>query len=82
MPTAQALLGKRGQFDTIFVAARKGVSPEDVVRDLRPVVPASAQIKTGQQQANADSKATKDDTKFVQMFRSASGSSHRVSARS
>ena len=68
VPTAQALLGKRGQFDTIFVAARKGVSPEDVVRDLRPVVPASAQIKTGQQQANADSKATKDDTKFVQMF--------------
>ena len=38
------------------------------MRDLRPVVPASAQIKTGQQQANADSKATKDDTKFVQMF--------------
>ncbi|HEY2601886.1 MAG TPA: FtsX-like permease family protein [Thermoleophilaceae bacterium] len=68
VPTAQALLGKRGQFDTIFVAARAGVSPEDVVRDLRPVVPPSAQIKTGQQQANADSKATKDDTKFVQMF--------------
>ena len=68
VPTAQALLGKRGQYDTIFVAARKGVSSEQLVRDLRPVVPATAQVKTGQQQANADSKATKDNSKFVQMF--------------
>ena len=58
VPTAQALLGKRGQYDTIFVAARKGVSSEQVVRDLRSVVPATAQVKTGQQQADADSKAT------------------------
>ena len=68
VPTAQALLGKRGQYDTIFVAARKGVSSEQVVRDLRSVVPATAQIKTGQQQADADSKATQDNSKFVQMF--------------
>jgi putative ABC transport system permease protein len=68
VPTAQALLGKRGQYDTIFVAARKGVSSEQVVSDLRPVVPPSAQVKTGQQQADADSQATKDDGKFIQMF--------------
>ena len=68
VPTAQALLGKRGQYDTIFVAARKGVSSEQVVRDLRSVVPATAQVKTGQQQADADSKSTKDNSKFVQMF--------------
>ena len=68
VPTAQALLGKRGQYDTIFVAARKGVSSEQVVRDLRSVVPATAQVKTGQQQADADSKATQDNSKFIQMF--------------
>ncbi|HEX4719068.1 MAG TPA: FtsX-like permease family protein [Thermoleophilaceae bacterium] len=68
VPTAQALLGKRGQYDTIFVAARNGVSSEQVVRDLRPLVPPAAQIRTGQQQADADSQATKDDSKFVQMF--------------
>jgi putative ABC transport system permease protein len=68
VPTAQALLGKRGQYDTIFVAARKGVSSEQVVRDLRPLVPPAAHIRTGQQQADADSQATKDDGKFVQMF--------------
>jgi putative ABC transport system permease protein len=66
--TAQALLGKRGQFDTIFVAARDGVSSEQLVRELRPDVPAAAQIKTGQQQANADSKDVQSNNKFIQYF--------------
>ena len=66
--TAQALLGKRGQYDTIFVAARNGVSSEEVVSDLRSLVPPSAQVKTGQQQANADSKDVQDNNKFVQIF--------------
>jgi putative ABC transport system permease protein len=68
VPTAQALLGKRGQYDTIFVAARDGVSSDQLVRDLRPVVPAAAQVKTGQQQADSDSKDTQEGTKFVQYF--------------
>jgi putative ABC transport system permease protein len=66
--TAQALLGKRGQFDTIFVAARDGVSSEQLVGELRPDVPAAAQIKTGQQQANADSKDVQSNNKFIQYF--------------
>jgi putative ABC transport system permease protein len=68
VPTAQALLGKRGQYDTIFVAARDGVSSEQLVKDLRPVVPAAAQIKTGQQQADADSKDVQENSKFIQYF--------------
>jgi putative ABC transport system permease protein len=68
VPTAQALLGKRGQYDTILVAAADGVSPDQLVSDLRADVPAAAQIKTGQQQADSDSKETQDDTKFVQYF--------------
>src|SRR5205823_14718911 len=67
-PTAQAVLGKRGQYDTIFVAARDGVSSEQLLRDLRPDVPAAAQIKTGQQQADADSKDVQEGSKFVQYF--------------
>ena len=68
VPTAQALLGKRDQYDTIFVAARDGVSSEQLVSDLRPELPAAAQVKTGQQQADSDSQETADDTKFVQYF--------------
>ena len=66
--TAQALLDKRGQYDTIFAAARKGVSDEKLVSDLRPIVPASAQIKSGQQQADADSKDVQSNNTFVQYF--------------
>jgi putative ABC transport system permease protein len=66
--TAQAVLGKRGQYDTIFAAAKDGVSSEQLVGDLRPIVPAAAQIKTGQQQADADSKDVQDNGKFVQYF--------------
>jgi putative ABC transport system permease protein len=68
VPTAQALLGKRGQYDTIFAAAKDGVSNEQLVSDLKPSVPPNAQIKTGQQQADADSKDVQDDSKFVQYF--------------
>jgi putative ABC transport system permease protein len=68
VPTAQALLGKRGQYDTIFVAARDGVSSQQLVRDLRPQVPPAAQIKTGAEQASADSKDTQEQGKFVQYF--------------
>src|SRR3954453_14843982 len=68
VPTAQALLGKRGQYDTILVAARDGASPEQLVRELRPLVPAAAEVKTGQQQADANSKDTQDQSKYVQYF--------------
>jgi putative ABC transport system permease protein len=68
VPTAQALLGKRGQYDTIFAAARDGVSSEQLVKDLRPIVPPAAQIKTGQQQADADSKDVQENSKFIQYF--------------
>jgi putative ABC transport system permease protein len=68
VPTAQALLHKRGQFDTIFAAARDGVSDEDLVKELRTQIPASAQIKTGQQQADEDSKDTQSNINFVEYF--------------
>jgi putative ABC transport system permease protein len=68
VPTAQALLGKRGQYDTIFVAAKDGVSSEKLVSDLRPVVPPAAQIKTGQAQADSDSKDTQSNSAPIKYF--------------
>jgi putative ABC transport system permease protein len=68
VPTAQALLDKRGVYDTIFVAARDGVSNDQLVRDLQPQIPAAAQIKTGEQQAASDSKDVQDQNKMVQYF--------------
>jgi putative ABC transport system permease protein len=68
VPTAQKLLRKEGQFDSIFLAAKPGVTPERLVREVKPLLPASAQIRTGAQQAKANSKDTKQATGFVQKF--------------
>ena len=59
--TAQALFQKDGQFDSISVAAKDGVSPEELLRTLQPIVPATAEVKTGAAQAAADSADTNGD---------------------
>ncbi len=52
--TAQKLLGKSG-FDAISVAAKRGVSDEELVRKLREIVPASTTtVQTGAEQAEKD----------------------------
>jgi putative ABC transport system permease protein len=66
VPTAQALLHKRGRFDNIFVAAKSGVDPAQVVDQIRPLLPASADVKTGDAQGKADAKETNDSLKFIQ----------------
>jgi putative ABC transport system permease protein len=68
VPTAQRLLGKQGQLDTIYAAADPSVTPKQLVQDLRPVVPKDAVVRTGAQQAAADSKDIKDATSFIQYF--------------
>ena len=68
IPTAQRLLGKEGQFDNISVAAKTGVSPA-ALRDEDPtILPASAQVRTGAEQAQASAKETKTFMKFIQLF--------------
>jgi putative ABC transport system permease protein len=68
VPTAQRLLGKQGQLDTIYVAADPGVSDKQLVKDLKPVVPKDATVRTAAQQAEEDSKDIKEATSFIQYF--------------
>ncbi len=65
--TAQRLLGKDG-YDLIAVAAKPGVSPDSLVREIQPLLPASAQVRTGDEQAKASSKDITEFTKFIQYF--------------
>jgi putative ABC transport system permease protein len=55
VPTAQRLLGKVGKLDEIRVTARAGVSPRQLVDQIRPSLPPDAQVRTGAQQASQDS---------------------------
>jgi putative ABC transport system permease protein len=66
--TAQRLLHKEGQYDSIFVAAAPGVPAARLVRDISPLLPASAVVKTGQQQAASNQKDTKKFINFIQSF--------------
>jgi putative ABC transport system permease protein len=68
VPTAQALFQKEGQFDSISVAAKPGTSPDELVRSLEPLVPATAEVKTGAAQASADAADTNDDIAFITYF--------------
>jgi putative ABC transport system permease protein len=56
IPTAQELFGKQGKLDRINVAGKPGVSPKQLVREIRPLLPAAAQVKTATAQAKSDSK--------------------------
>jgi putative ABC transport system permease protein len=46
VPTAQQLFDKVGKFDSVQVAAKNGVTQEKLAREIRPLLPATAQVKT------------------------------------
>jgi putative ABC transport system permease protein len=66
VPVAQQLVNKRGQFDTIFVAPKHGVSDTQLANAAKPLIPASAQVRTGAEQAKSDSKDTESGIKIIQ----------------
>jgi putative ABC transport system permease protein len=64
IPTAQELLDREGKFDAISVAAKPGVTPDELVREIRPILPDSAQVRSGVEQADEDSQQA-DFTKII-----------------
>ncbi len=68
LPTAQRLLNKQGRFDQISVAARRGVSPQALVGQIRPILPVTAQVRTGQGQAQQQQKDTSGFLTVIQSF--------------
>ena len=68
LKTAQTLLDRGDAFDAISVAAKDGVTPEQLVREIGPVVPETAQVRTGTEQANEESGEISEFTKFIEYF--------------
>jgi putative ABC transport system permease protein len=63
---AQRLTGNVGKLDEIDVAAAPGVSPAELSKRVRAVLPASAvDVRTGSEQAAKDSKDSRDDLSFL-----------------
>jgi putative ABC transport system permease protein len=68
IPTAQELLDREGQFDAISVAAKSGVTSEELVADIKPILPPTAQVRTGVEQANEDASEVTEFTNFIRYF--------------
>ena len=68
LPTAQQLFDKPGRLDEIAVAAKPGVSDDELVRELQANIPATAQVKTAAQQAQDDAAETNGFISFLRGF--------------
>jgi putative ABC transport system permease protein len=66
LPTAQKLFDKGGQLDQIRIAAREGVTPQELVAQVRQILPKDAQVKTGTAQAASDANDTTDFLNVLQ----------------
>jgi putative ABC transport system permease protein len=63
--TAQTFFGKAGRFDEILVAAREGVSPEELVRAIRATLPADTEVATGEAEVASQAKGTNEEIAVV-----------------
>ncbi len=66
VPTAQKLLDKEGQFDVIYVTPNSGVSEAEAADQIKPLLPSSAQIETGEEAGDAAASEVNDGLAFFQ----------------
>jgi putative ABC transport system permease protein len=68
LPTAQRIFDKEGKLDEIAVAARSGVSDEQLVQQLQQILPANTEVQTAAEQARSDAEDTDEFISFLQTF--------------
>ncbi len=68
LPTAQRLFDKVGKLDQIRASARSGVTPQQLVKQIRPILPAGTQVRTGEAQASKDAEGATQFVSFLQDF--------------
>jgi putative ABC transport system permease protein len=68
LPTAQRLFRKVGQFDEIAVAAKPDVPDAQLVQEIETILPPTAQVKTGSEQAASDAEDTNEFISFLRAF--------------
>ncbi len=68
LPEAQRMLGKGNGFDEIQVAAKPGVSPQQLKTQLARSLGPTVDVRTGQEQADKESKDIRDNLGFLKTF--------------
>ncbi len=68
LETAQRLFGKEGRLDVVRIAGAEGVSPDEVVQAVRSEVPETAELRTGDAQAESESGDAGGGLGFLRFF--------------
>ncbi len=68
LPTAQRLFRKPGQLDEIAVAAKPDVPDAQLVGEIEAILPPTAQVRTGSEQASEDAADTDEFISFLRGF--------------
>jgi putative ABC transport system permease protein len=68
LPTAQRLFEKPGRLDEIAIAKKPGTVEADLLRQVRAILPKTAQVRTGTTQAQEDQKQTDTFISFLRDF--------------
>ena len=68
LPEAQRMLGKGNGFDEIQVAAKPGVSPQQLKTQLARALGPTVDVRTGQEQAAKESQDIRDNLGFLKTF--------------
>ena len=68
IPTAQALLDKEGELDSVQAAAHDGVAPEELVARIRGELGTSVTVRSGTEQASEDSDEVATFTSIIRYF--------------
>jgi putative ABC transport system permease protein len=68
VPTAQNLLDKEGQLDSVQAAAEDGVTPDELTRRIEAELGANVTVRTGVQQADEESGEIATFTKIIRYF--------------
>jgi putative ABC transport system permease protein len=68
LPTAQKLFGKPGRLDEISIAKKQGAGQQALLSEVRSILPRTAQVRTGDAQAQEDQKQTDSFISFLRDF--------------
>jgi putative ABC transport system permease protein len=64
-PTAQRIFHKEGKLDGIDIAAKQGTSPTQLVQEIKPILPPTAEVRTAEGETK---QATKDTNGFLSII--------------
>jgi putative ABC transport system permease protein len=68
LATAQRLLDREGQVDSISVAGVEGTTPQQLIDEIQPILPAEAQVRSAQAEAEDDKEDVSEFTSFIRYF--------------